>query len=74
MNKAIFLDRDGVINEDYDYVHITARFYFKQGIFRLVKAVMAKDFLIIFITNQAGIGRGLYDKRTFPELSDRMKE
>ena len=35
---------------------------------------MAKDFLIIVITNQAGIGRGLYDKRTFLELSDRMKE
>ena len=59
-NKALFLDRDGVINIDYGYVHLKENFDFIDGIFELVKAASTLGMKIIVVTNQAGIGRGIY--------------
>jgi D-glycero-D-manno-heptose 1,7-bisphosphate phosphatase len=63
--KALFLDRDGVININHGYVHSPANTDWVPGIFELVAAARARGFLPIVITNQAGIGRGLYDEATF---------
>ena len=63
--KALFLDRDGVININHGYVHSPANTDWVPGIFELVAAAHARGFLPIVITNQAGIGRGLYDEATF---------
>jgi D-glycero-D-manno-heptose 1,7-bisphosphate phosphatase len=67
--KALLLDRDGVINEDYGYVHSVSNFVFKPGLFDL--GVRARDmgFVIIVITNQAGIGRGYYTEKDFIDVN-----
>lgn len=64
-NKALFLDRDGVINIDHGYVHRKEDCEFVPGIFDLVADAKAAGYLIIVVTNQAGIGRGYYSQDTF---------
>ncbi|KOP71883.1 D,D-heptose 1,7-bisphosphate phosphatase [Bacillus sp. FJAT-21945] len=72
MNKALFLDRDGVINVEKNYVHKIEDFEFIDGIFELTKYFQDKGYLIIVITNQAGIGRGYYTEEDFHKLNDWM--
>ena len=67
--KALFLDRDGVINEDYGYVHSIDNFVFKPGVFDFAAKARDFGFVIIVITNQAGIGRGYYTEKAFIELN-----
>lgn len=70
MNRpALFLDRDGVINVDHGYVHTPEEFQFIEGIFDLVAAANRADYLVVVVTNQAGIGRGYYSEAQFHELS-----
>jgi D-glycero-D-manno-heptose 1,7-bisphosphate phosphatase len=69
---ALFLDRDGVINKDLGYVHCRSNFVFLPGIFNLVRSANTENYLCIVITNQAGIGRGLYTLEDFTVLSDWM--
>ena len=67
-NKALFLDRDGVINHNYGYVHKVNDFDFIDGIFELVRKANEKNYLVIIVTNQAGIGRGYYYEKDFLNL------
>ena len=69
LKKCIFLDRDGVINVDKNYVHKVEDFDFIDGIFSFAKAAISKEYLICVITNQAGIGRGLYTEKDFEVLT-----
>ena len=63
--KAMFLDRDGVINVDTGYVYRISDFIFIDGIFQLTRAAISKGYLLFVITNQAGIGRGYYSEADF---------
>lgn len=72
LKKALFLDRDGVINVDHGYVHTIEDFQYIDGIFDLCCLAISKDYLIIVITNQAGIGRGFYSISDFELLTDWM--
>lgn len=72
MKKALFLDRDGVINEDFGYVFKRENFIFKSGIFEVTKAFMRQNFLIIIITNQSGIAKGYYTQEQFKKLNEFM--
>lgn len=76
MNKrrALFLDRDGVINVDHAYVSRKEDFHFLDGIFELCYKAKQLNYLIVVITNQAGIGRGYYSEQDFLNLTDWMKE
>ena len=65
---ALFLDRDGVINVDKNYVHKREDFVFIDGIFDLVKRANSSRYHVIIITNQAGIGRGFYTENDFHSL------
>lgn len=69
---ALFLDRDGVINVDYGYVFKPECFHFIEGIFELVAAANRLDYLVVVITNQAGIGRGFYTESDFQIVTDWM--
>jgi D-glycero-D-manno-heptose 1,7-bisphosphate phosphatase len=61
MNKAIFLDRDGVINKEMGrYVFTKEDFRFEEGIFDLGRQAIASGFLLIVVTNQGGIQKGIY--------------
>ena len=70
--KCLFLDRDGVINYDYGHVGTKDRFKFKPGIFNLIKKANNLNYLVIVITNQAGIGKGFYSDEEFKKLSKWM--
>jgi len=70
--KALFLDRDGVINEDLGYVYKIEEFKFIPGIFDLCRAATLRDYALVVVTNQAGIGRGLYSEQDFDHLTDWM--
>lgn len=63
--KALFLDRDGVINVDLGYVHSAEQTQWVPGIFELCHAARDAGFLLVVVTNQAGIARGHYDDAQF---------
>lgn len=60
MRKALFLDRDGTINIDKGYVHKPEDFIFIDGIIELIKKYNQDGYIVIVISNQAGIARGYY--------------
>lgn len=70
--KALFLDRDGVINVDHGYVYKIGDFQFMEGIFDLARTAMKKNYIICVVTNQAGIGRGYYSEEEFLSLTEWM--
>jgi D-glycero-D-manno-heptose 1,7-bisphosphate phosphatase len=72
MKPALFLDRDGVINHDFGYVHQQSNFKFITGIFELVRTANELGLLCIIVTNQAGIGRGYYTENDFLNLTKWM--
>lgn len=72
MNKALFLDRDGVINVDYGHVHTIEKFDFVDGIFEFCRSALNHGYIIIVVTNQAGIGKGLYTLFDFNLLNSWM--
>lgn len=72
MYKALFLDRDGIINVDKDYVYRIEDFEFINGIFELAGAAQHQGYLLVVITNQSGIGRDLYTEADFIHLTQWM--
>lgn len=74
MNKALFLDRDGVINKEINYLHRIEEVVFLDGIFEICQHFQSLGFLIIVITNQAGIARGYYTEAEFLQVTDWMTQ
>ena len=74
MQKALFLDRDGVINIEKDYLYKIEDFEFIDGIFDLCKYYAKQDYLIFVVTNQSGIARGYYSENDFNILTSWMIE
>lgn len=73
MNQAIFLDRDGVINEDReDYVKSWEEFRFIKGVRRALKKIRQSGIPVVVITNQSVIGRGLITENELSVIHDRM--
>ena len=71
--RAAFLDRDGVINLDREYVYRREDFVFVPGALEGARELHRRGFMLIVITNQSGIGRGLYTEAQFHELTDWMR-
>jgi D-glycero-D-manno-heptose 1,7-bisphosphate phosphatase len=71
-SRALFLDRDGVINHDAGYTSSAEIFRFIDGIFDLCRAARQSGYLLIVVTNQAGIGRGYYSEEDFWALTEWM--
>jgi len=74
MQKAVFLDRDGVINVDKAYVSKIEDFEFCQGVFEALTHFQNLGYLLIIVTNQSGIGRGYYSEEDFQILSTWMRK
>lgn len=74
MKKAIFLDRDGTINVEKNYLYRIEDFEFLNGSIEALKMFQHSGFKLIVITNQSGIGRGLYTEEDFLKLSDWMTQ
>ena len=73
MNKAVFFDRDGVINIDTGYVGRIEDFTFVEGIIPAMQYAQRQGYLLIIVTNQSGIGRGYYTEEDFQQLTTWMK-
>ncbi|MCE3046771.1 D-glycero-alpha-D-manno-heptose-1,7-bisphosphate 7-phosphatase [Helicobacter kayseriensis] len=71
--RAVFFDRDGVINIDHGYVYDPKDFEFTSGIFELLSFFKSKDYLLIVVTNQSGIARGYYSIEDFLKLMEFMQ-
>ena len=74
LKRALFLDRDGVINVDIGYLHRAEQCEFVPGIFELVRAARRAGYDVFVVTNQAGIARGYYDEAVFAEFTGWMLE
>ena len=69
-NKALFLDRDGVINKDFGYVFKPENLEILDGIIPLCQKAQRLGYKIIIVTNQSGIGRGYYTEEEFWEFME----
>jgi len=69
---ALFLDRDGVVNVEKNYLHRIEDFEFIDGVFELCQAYSERGFLIVIVTNQSGIDRGFYSESDFETLTQWM--
>lgn len=72
MYPALFLDRDGVINEEINYLYKIEDFVFINEIFEICSFYQQNGYKIVVITNQAGIARGLYSEKDLSILNDWM--
>lgn len=62
MHKAFFLDRDGTINVDYNFVHKPEEWTWCNGAVEAIRWMNEKGYKVIIVTNQSGIARGHYTK------------
>ena len=72
MNKVIFLDRDGTINEDKHYIYKIENFEFISGAVTALKLFQSAGYKLIIITNQSGIAKGIYEEKDFLILNNYM--
>ncbi|WP_241649218.1 D-glycero-beta-D-manno-heptose 1,7-bisphosphate 7-phosphatase [Rosenbergiella collisarenosi] len=72
MKPAIFLDRDGTINLDHGYVHLSDDFQFIDGVIDAMVELKKMGYLLVLITNQSGIARGLFTEDQFMHLTEWM--
>lgn len=73
MRAAVFLDRDGTIIEDEGYLADASKIRFVPGALAALRAFRERGFLLVVISNQAGIARGLITPAQHAEIDGRVK-
>lgn len=73
MKKALFLDRDGVINIDTGHLYLFENVKYVEGILNVIKSFHEAGYVIIVITNQAGIAKKYYREEDVLKLHQQMK-
>jgi D-glycero-D-manno-heptose 1,7-bisphosphate phosphatase len=71
--RALFLDRDGVINAEVGYLYRAEDMRWVDGIFPLCRTALRLGYKLVVVTNQSGIARGLYTETDFHSLTDWMR-
>lgn len=69
---AVFFDRDGVLNEDSNYVHLPEQIVWMPGAMEAIKWLNDRGYLVFVITNQAGVARGYYSEEDVQSLHEWM--
>lgn len=73
MHKAVFIDRDGVINQDLGkYITKPEDFLFLPNAVEALKKLYKSEYKVIIITNQGGIGKGIYTKEDMEAIHEKM--
>ncbi len=74
-NKAVFLDRDGVINrETGQYIFETENFVINEGVFEALSLLRKQGFMLVVVSNQSGIARGLYTHDHVGRVHDLLRK
>ncbi len=74
-HKCIFLDRDGVINKDFvDYAYSLDKFFILDGVEEALAALKGAGYLLVIITNQSGIAKGIYTREQMQTCHDYLQE
>lgn len=73
VRRALFLDRDGVLNVDHGYVFRPADFEVIDGVFDALRRAQERDYALIVVTNQSGIARGLFSSADYQRLEGHMR-
>ena len=74
MNKAFFLDRDGVINAEVDYLFEPDKVVILPGVVPALKRMREHGFLAVVVTNQSGVARGMYAEEDVHAVHERIRE
>lgn len=72
MKRAVFLDRDGTINVDHNYLSDPAQLEIIPGAGPALRRLMDAGFLLFIVTNQSGIGRGYYTVEDMHRVNERL--
>ncbi len=72
--RAVFLDRDGVIVVDEGYVHRVEDFRFVPGSAQALQRLQAADWRLVVVTNQSGLARGLYTAHDYERFTAHLRE
>lgn len=72
MKKAVFLDRDGTINEDVNYLNHPDQIELISGAAEGIKLLSDNDFIVVVITNQSGVARGIIEEENLPLIKERL--
>jgi len=72
--RAVFVDRDGVINVESGFLHRIEQFEFLPGSIAGLARLQAAGYLLVVITNQSGIARGLYAEEDYRRLTAYMQQ
>ena len=72
-NKACFLDRDGVVNVEVDYLHEPEKTVLEAKIIEAVQLAHQNGFLVVVVTNQAGVARGKYPEEDIHKVHEKIQ-
>jgi D-glycero-D-manno-heptose 1,7-bisphosphate phosphatase len=72
-HRAVFLDRDGVINVDRGYVHKVEDFRFVPGSAEAMRRLQAAGWRLVVVTNQSGLARGLYSRGDYDRFTTHLQ-
>jgi histidinol-phosphate phosphatase family protein len=72
--RAVFTDRDGTLNPDFHYLDDPERYDFLPGVTRGIQLLHEHGFVVLCVTNQSGVGRGLFTKERLEEIHRRINE
>ena len=74
MKKAIFLDRDGTINVEKDYIYKSEDLVFEEGSIEALKTFKNLGYILIVVSNQSGIARGYFTEEDLNVFNNNMNE
>ena len=74
LRRACFLDRDGVVIEEENYISDPGKVRLCEGIAPAIKALQAADYLVVVVSNQSGVARGLFTMKALEAVQARVEK
>ena len=72
MKRALFLDRDGILNVDYGYIGDPGEIKIVPGVVEFLKKISNLGFILVIVTNQSGIARGYFSESDYELVKSRI--